>query len=48
MANEKLENSNTGSGAVPNMAGSHSFWRWLPLQCHAKQTILWSSEFISK
>jgi hypothetical protein len=39
MAYEKLENSNTGSGAVPNMAGSYSMWWWFSIPGYFRTTI---------
>jgi hypothetical protein len=48
MANEKLENSNTGSGAIPDMAGSYSLWRRFPNQFYIRKTIPWSFKFPSE
>jgi hypothetical protein len=48
MANEKLENNNTGSGDVPGLARSYSLWRRFPIRFYIRKTILWSSEFPGK
>jgi hypothetical protein len=48
MANKKLENNNTGSGAVSDLARSYSLWWRFPIRFYIRKTILWSSDFPGK